>query len=38
MDMLKEKKTPARFFRFLPDVSNRIQQVNLQRRCAIQRD
>jgi hypothetical protein len=36
--MLKVEKTPARVFRFLPNVSNSIQQVNLQRRCAIQRD
>jgi hypothetical protein len=38
MDMLKVEKTPARIFHFLPNVSHSIQQVNLQRRCAIQRD
>jgi hypothetical protein len=38
MDVLKGEKTQARIFRFLPNMSYSIQQVNLQRRCAIQRD
>jgi hypothetical protein len=32
MDVLKVEKTPALVFRFLPNMSYSIQQVNLQRR------